>query len=253
MQQIQQEFTRVVLQAGYQGNYGVIFAGNIKQTISGRESATDTFLEIIAGDGDRAYNFAVVSTTIAPGATSQQQVQACITAMQALGTSGGGNASVPVTTKLPSGKVLHGQAKTYLRNVAQTTKSYWSIQNEQVTFIPQGGVLPGTAISINSGNGMIGSPQQTLEGVNVKCLLNPSISMGTRIQLNNASIQRLAINLNAPGTAAAIPAPLTSDGVYFTWVCDHKGDTRGVDWYSNLSLLYIDPTYGGNSPVEVGL
>ena len=52
--QIQKEFTKVVLQGGYQANFGVVFEGSIKQVLIGRESATDNFIDIIAGDGDIA-------------------------------------------------------------------------------------------------------------------------------------------------------------------------------------------------------
>ena len=57
---LKQEFTNVIVQAGYGGNIGTIFKGNIKQGIIGRESATDTFLNLICGDGDQSYNFSVV-------------------------------------------------------------------------------------------------------------------------------------------------------------------------------------------------
>ena len=54
VKQIRKEFTRVILQAGYGENFGVIFDGNIKELVSGKEG-TDTTLSISAGDGDRAY------------------------------------------------------------------------------------------------------------------------------------------------------------------------------------------------------
>lgn len=252
---IQQQFTRVVLQAGYQGNYGVIFAGNTKQTIIGRESATDTFVEIIAGDGDVAYNFAIVNASVGANSCAQDQVNACINSKNgtaSLGTTAGGNSTLPTTTRLPRGKALYGQAKQYLRDIADSTGYDWSIQNEKVVFVPKNGYLPGTAISINAQNGMVGSPQQTLQGVNVKCLINPSLQMGGRVQLDNSSIQRLAIDLSVPGTAAAIPAPLTTDGVYFILLMQHNGDTRGIEWYTSLVTVYIDPSLPINSAVGVG-
>lgn len=245
------EFTRVVLQAGYEGNYGVIFQGSIKQIIVGRESGTDTFIEIIASDGDLAYNFAVVSSSLAKGSVQQNQVDACVKAMSKLGVTSGGNTVVPATPKLPRGKSLFGNAKDYLRDSAHTTQSSWSIQDEKVVFVPKNAYLPGQAVVLTSETGMIGTPQQTLQGVNTKCLLNPNIQIATKIQLNNTSVQRLAINLSVPGTAANIPAPLTTDGIYFTLVAEHVGDTRGIEWYTNLVLLFIDPTLPINKGVEV--
>lgn len=48
---IRGEFSRVILQAGYDNNFGVIFDGTIKQFRIGREGTTDTYLDILAADG----------------------------------------------------------------------------------------------------------------------------------------------------------------------------------------------------------
>lgn len=250
--QIQRQFTRVVLQAGYVGQTGVIFAGNIKQIIIGRESGTETFVQLLASDGDLAYNFAIVSTSIPDGTTLQNDINSCIAAMTKLGTSAGGNSTVVNTQKRARGKVLHGNAKNYLRNAAVSLGYNWSIQSEKVVFIPITGYLPGQALVLNETNGMIGSPQQTLQGVNVKCLLNPNIQIGTKVQLNNQQVQQLAINLQTPGTPEGIPAPLTTDGIYFVAVAEFTGDTRGVEWYSSLIMYYIDPSLPIDSAVQVG-
>jgi hypothetical protein len=248
---IRKEFTKVVLQAGYESNYGVIFQGNIKQVIIGRESATDTFIDIIAGDGDRAYNFAVVNTTIAAGATQTDQVNAAVGAMTPQGVTAGHIGDMP-TEQLPRGKVMYGNARNYLRDVAQSTQKSWSIQDEKVTFVPVKSYLPGERVVLTSKTGMIGTPQQTNEGVNVKCLLNPMIKIGGRIQIDNASIARFKINLSQPNSAANIPAPLTADGVYYVLVAEHTGDTRGVEWYTSMICLNIDVTTNPINSVSVG-
>lgn len=248
---IRKEFTKVLLQAGYEGNYGVIFQGNIKQVILGRESATDTFIDIIAGDGDRAYNFAVVNTTIRKGATAADQVSAAVGAMSEKGVTAGHLGEMP-TTALPRGKAMYGNARSYLRDVGQTTQSSWSIQDEKVTFVKKKAYLPGERVVLTSKTGMIGTPQQTNEGVNVKCLLNPMLKIASRIQIDNASIARFKINLSVPNSAANIPAPLTADGVYYVLVVEHTGDTRGVEWYSSLVCLNIDVTTNPINSVQVG-
>lgn len=239
--QIRKEFTRVILQAGYESNFGVIFQGNIKQVIIGRESATDTFIDIVAGDGDNAYNFAVVNTSLGKGSKQIDQVKAAIDTMGAKGVTEGhlGDFS---DAELPRGKVMFGNARDYLRDTAQSTDKTWSIQDEKVTFVGNKTYLPGTAVVLTSNTGMIGTPQQTNEGVNVKCLLNPNIKIGGRIKIDNASIQRFKINLAVPNSAANIPAPLQADGVYYVLVVEHSGDTRGQDWYSNMICLNVDVT-----------
>lgn len=241
--QVQKEFTQVVVQAGYPGNIGVIFKGNIKQVIIGRENATDTFIDIVAGDGDLSYNYAVVNATIAKNSTQQDQVNACLNATAPLGVTGGGNSKLPQTIKLPRGKVLFGNAKNYLRDAAQTTNNDWSFQNEKLVFVPKKSYLPGTAVVITSDTGMIGTPEQTNEGVNVKCLINPNIKIGGRIKLDNTTIQRLKVSLTlTPGSATNTAAPLPSNGVYFVLALEHSGDTRGIEWYTKVICLYIDST-----------
>lgn len=247
---IRDEYKKVVLQAGYQNNFGVIFQGNIKQVIIGRESATDTFIDIVAGDGDRAYNYAIVNKTIAAGATANQQVQAAADAMGPMGVTKGHIGELP-PNQLPRGKVMYGPAKQYLRNVAGSTDTSWSIQDEKITIIPKKSYLPGDAVVLTSKTGMIGTPQQTNEGVNAKCLLNPNINIGVRVQIDNKSIERLKINLAVPGSPANIPAPLTADGVYYVLVAEHTGDTRGVEWYTSLVMLYIDSTTNFLNSVQV--
>lgn len=238
---IRNEFKRVVLQAGYESNYGVIFQGNIKQVIIGRESATDTYIDIVAGDGDRAYNFAIVNATIAAGGDQNDQVQAAIGAMIPKGATAGHLGEFP-SEQLPRGKVMYGNARNYLRDAAQTSDKSWSIQDEKITFVSKKSYLPGERVVLTSKTGMIGTPQQTNEGVNIKCLLNPMIKIAGRVEINNASIERLKINLSVPLSPMNIPAPLTADGVYYVLVAEHQGDTRGVEWYTSLICLNIDVT-----------
>lgn len=242
--QIRKEFTQVVLEAGYQGNRGVIFKGNIKQVILGRESATVTFVDIIAGDGDKAYNFSVVNTTLAKGSTQANQIAASVATMQGNGVTQGPMGNQPAV-KLPRGKAMYGPAKNYLRNSAQSTGNVWSIQNGKVTLVSTTSYLPGTVIVLNSNTGMIGTPQQTNEGANVKCLLNPGMNVSTRVQIDEASIQRIKTNIeaiaaaNAAGIAAPILPNLSTDGIYYVLTLEHSGDTRGVDWYTSLICLNV--------------
>lgn len=238
---IQKEFTQVTLQAGYQGNYGVIFQGNIKQVIIGRESAQDTFIDIIAGDGDRAYNFAVVNTSLAKGATQMDQAKASIAAMSPKGVTAGILGDMG-TTALPRGKSMFGNSRNYLRDISQTQESSWSIQDEKVTFVKKKVYLPGEAVVLTSKTGMIGTPQQTTQGINIKCLLNPNIRISTRVKIDNRSVENFKLNLSVIQTQQNTPVPLTDDGVYYVLVVEHTGDTRGVEWYSSLVCLNIDVT-----------
>ena len=183
---IQKQFTNVILQGGYDSNYGVVFQGTIKQVIVGRESATDTFITLNCGDGDLAYNFAVVNTTIKKGSSQSDQFAQVAAPMKAHGVTQAPASTQPAfnTVILPRGKVLWGNAKDYMRTLAKQNGLTWSIQNEQVGFIHQQGYSPGQTIVLTSKTGMIGTPQQTNIGVNVVALMNPNINPGRTIQIN---------------------------------------------------------------------
>lgn len=251
-QRIQKEFSKVVLQAGYEDNFGVIFQGNVKQVIRGRESATDTFIDIIAGDGDLSYNYAVVNTTLAAGAGHSEQVNAAVGAMTKTGGTTSGNIGDMPPQKLPRGKVMYGMARDYLRQTGETTNKTWSIQDGKVQYVPVTSYLPGEAVVMTSKTGMIGTPSQTNEGINLECLINPKLKIGGRVQLNNKDIARLKIDLGKPLSPANIPAPITADGVYYILVIEHRGDTRGQEWYSKLTCLNLNITTNPINAVQVG-
>lgn len=80
--------------------------------------------------------------------------------------------------------------------------------------------------------------QATTGGIEVRCLLNPKIKPGTRIKIDQASIQtqQLSTNYSAGGQNALIPG-LDADGTYKVLKVTHHGDTRGTDWYSDLICL----------------
>ena len=241
----QKEFTRVVLQAGYEGNFGIIFDGSIKQVRRGRESQTTTFLDITAADGDSAYNFAVVNTTLAAGSVATDHVSVATAAMNPYGVSLG---YVPQVTSnpLPRGKVMFGMARDFLRSIAKTTQTVWSIQDGKVVMVPETAYMPGEIPVITSETGMIGLPQQTANGIEVKMLQNPSIKIGRLIWLDNASVQQYEYSLNvgqqAQNERIEMQAKLQDDGFYYVMLAEHSGDTRANEYYTSTTCLAADVT-----------
>jgi hypothetical protein len=241
---MQREFTRVVLQAGYKGNISVIFDGNIRQFRKGREGV-DSYMEIIAADGDRAYNFAMVNTTLASGSRPEDRVKACQKEFQAKGVQGanlpdlGGN-------PLPRGKVLYGPAKKYMRNEAENTGCSWSFQDGSLTMVKTSGYLPGEAVVLTHETGLIGTPEQTNEGIKARCLLNPRLRVNGRIKLNNASIQAAKTDIKA---AAKRPPGMDRDGFYRIIKVEFSGDTHGQDWYADMVCIGLDDT--SNTPLDL--
>jgi hypothetical protein len=249
--QIKQQYTKVIIQGGYDANYGVIFRGNIKQVILGRESATDTFVDLNCGDGDLAYNYAIVNTSVKSGSSMLDQLNQISAPMKDLGTALAAKQPAFQPNLLPRGKTLWGNSRDYMRDLAQQNSLTWSIQNEQVEFVPQQGYTPGITVVLTSKTGMIGTPQQTNIGVNVVCLMNPLINPGRTIKIDNASVQQLKLDLGNPKDPVNLAPPLTADGVYYVLVVEQTGDNRGVDWYSKLICCTVNPSGAAINSVNV--
>ncbi len=241
----QKEFTRLVLQAGYPGNLGIIFDGTIKQVRRGRESQTDTYLDITAADGDSAYNFAVVNTTLAAGSTPTDHVAAACTAMNPYGVTQGYLPKLP-ENPLPRGKVMFGMARDFMRWTARTCQTVWSIQDGKAIMVPETSYMPGEIPVITAETGMVGLPEQTQNGITIKMLLNPSVKIGRLIKIDNASVQQYEYSLNtgqqAQNQRIEEQAKLQDDGFYYVMIAEHYGDTRGNDFYTDVICLAADVT-----------
>jgi hypothetical protein len=248
---IKGEFSRVRVQAGYGDNFGLIFEGSIRQYRIGRENMTDTYLDILAADGDEAYNFAMVSQSMAAGSTGMDRIQAVILAMKKQGVDLGKVVVPDFGGTNPRGKVLWGLGKQLMRDEVRSVEATWSIQNGKVNIIALDKYLPGQAVVLTSSTGLIGRPEQTQDGIMAKCLLNPKIEVGGLVKIDNASINQTSFVNNGFESSQGIPyntwgngykmlADVSSDGVYRVFVAEHEGDTRGTPFYTNLTLLAVD-------------
>lgn len=244
---VQREYKSVTVQAGYEGSFGVIFQGNIKQVRRGRENATDTYLDITAADGDGAYNFAVVNTTLKAGSKTSNQIAALAKCMGPFNVTQG-NVTGLIDQALPRAKVLFGMARDHLRNIANTSQTSWSIQDGKLNLVPLNNFVPNETVVITAKTGMIGLPEQTLEGIKVRTLLNPNIKIGGSIKIDNKSIQRFRFGVDQGSAVANLALNqaihVSADGLYKVLWVDYQGDTRGQEWYSDIVCVAIDAVLG---------
>jgi hypothetical protein len=145
---------------------------------------------------------------------------------------------------MPRGQVLFGLAPAYLNDVAAITNTSWFTENGALKFVSNTGFLAGQAVVVNSQTGMIDIPEATNNGIEIAALLNPNILIGTRVQIDNASINQT--QNNAPGegfptfNGATLFANVTNDGFYRVIVVSHLGDSRGNSWYTKMTCLALD-------------
>jgi len=254
---IKNEFQAVMLQAGYEnGAYGVIFQGTIKRIRTGRENATDTFLEIMAADGDLAFNQGFVNKALASGSTQQDKAKVVADAWKASGAITGADLSALAATGgiIPRGQTLFGLGVPYLNDVGKSTNTSWFIENGVLTFVSNTGFRPGQAVVLNSQTGMVGIPEATNNGIQVAALLNPNIKIGTQVQIDNASINQTQNNAFGQAFPSPIAPPeffasTTNDGFFKVLVVTHLGDSRGNEWYTRMVCLAIDASAAPGSSV----
>jgi hypothetical protein len=236
-QQIQNEFVQVQLMAGYQGGpYGIIFNGAIAYVRRGREDAITTFVTLTATDADAAYNWGTIQVTLAAGASQQNILNSVLTALQPYGIKAG-NIPTLASTQLPRGKVMYGMVRDVLTDLANSCNCYWHFGDGQLNFVPRDGYIPGDVITISSSTGMIGVPEQTLDGLNVRALLNPNLKTGHLIQVPTSAITTGQYNstIRQPNASTVPYLPgLSTNGLYMIYSLTQVGDTRSTPWYSEM-------------------
>lgn len=250
MRSIVKEYDQVSLSAGYvYSNFSLIFTGTIRQFRRGRESAVDSFLEILAADNDLGYNFGFINTTISPdqqAATWLDIYRQCAGSMSAqvdpqtvemLQREAGTQGNIFV----PRGRVLYGMTRSIMRTLADSIDATWSVQNGVLIVTKNTGVRAGTAISLGPDTGLIGVPETTDSGVEARCLLNPQIRIGVQVSIASNLINETT-QLNRFRPTLAPIATLANNSLYRVLAIEHTGDTRGQEWYTDIIGLALDPS-----------
>lgn len=256
---IQNEYTQVAIQAGYPGNYGLIFTGGIVQTRYGRIDQKDNYVDVLAADGDEAYQFSTMALSLAAGAETApaNTVQYFVQAMARAATNkvpiAQNTAQNPVTAPsplpnlstngLPRGRVFYGPTRDQLREFCLTNSLQWSIQDGQLTLIPNTSYITGEVPVVGPNTGLIGVPEQTQTGIKIRVLLNPSLRIGQTFKLDSqVNTARLGLGVGPQIQNQLLQTIYNpaADGVYYVMIANHTGDTRGNDWYTDIISLRVN-------------
>lgn len=282
------EFDKIILIAGYDGiapeykdsdvgvakkiddsqvgkangmNFGVIFSGDIRFTLTGKDNPTDSWVLIQACDGEDAFQNAFISANLSKGYTQKDVYDLLMKNLEPYGISRGVAPEFP-TTVYPRGATFFGLVRNYLSDLASLCEATWQFSYGKVDIIQQD-VAKHSAIVLNSQTGLVGMPQQTIgAGVNIRCLINSNIQLHGLIQLDQASVYRTQLNdqdifsgkfgekdingnqvvtgrdangkfVDAP--AMQQPASVATDGIYIVRYISYTGDTRGQAWYMDMA------------------
>jgi hypothetical protein len=238
---VKNEFDDVILEAGYGDSTLVVFKGNIKHVYRYRDK-TDYITEIEAGDGDKSFLKSTMNETLAAGTTTAQLVDRAAGSLKATGGTTKGAIQVKEKVRL-RGKVISGNTRDVLHDVARESGANWSIQDGQLVIVKSNGLLPGSAVLITAETGMLGAPEINDKGIAVKCLMNPQLRVNGAIKLDNNGIKAKRQKAQALGKKQEDekePVRLDPDGIYKVLKLTHKGDTRGQDWVSEIECIGLD-------------
>lgn len=215
---MEKKLTRIVLQAGYEGNYAVIFDGNIISATHVRNGA-DFVTSIQAGDGDEAYCYAVVSQSLASGSSQLDVANVAVGKFEEKGTRGAETGGIDAVTKYPRGRVLYASAREVARLVAKTSDCQWSIQDGRVVFCKTQNALPDRiAFYLTPESGLVGSPVIDKDGLTAVCCLNPKLKIYDPLKVDSRYIK----------------------GTYKILSVKHDGDTHGNTWTTTVKAAVID-------------
>ncbi|WP_167595062.1 phage protein [Clostridium beijerinckii] len=191
---------RVTVEAGYEGSqFGLIFDGDILQTIREKEDSTTYKLTILALDSDRALNFEIANYSIVKGQTARSILDHIVSASENPVFLGSISDKLEGQT-LTRGKVLFGKASDYIRQIAKTYGLQCYMDDGKLNLIHMDDLPEGEAFELNPESGLIGTPQQTDFGISGQCLLNPQIKLNTLIHMDNSLVRAKQINVNGNNT-----------------------------------------------------
>lgn len=232
---LRQEGKRVVLSAGHEGDapFGVIFDGNLVRAVIER-NPPERCLTLICRDGDTAYGYSMVSTTLAAGSTAADRIAVCQRSMATNGVSQG-KQTYSDGARMPRGVVMWGPARNELSTACRQVGAGYSIQDGKLQVTAHGQVPAGLAVLLTPATGLIGAGAQSAESIDLRCILNPLIAVGSKIIVPAEYVQ-------ASTDSKSPEARIATDGAYKVIGISMRGDTHGNDWTMDLRCLDIDQT-----------
>jgi hypothetical protein len=259
----------VSLSAGYQvGGSGefdpsasVIYTGRVLQPVWTRENVVDYRLTLrcVTGLADDSLN--LVSFAMAGGATAYDVVgQICDQGGIPLDNVDERSKTLLSQGKMARGQAIHGRPYDLIRQIAKQNKLLsWVGPNglnvrsfdpqnppaaPDFSYGPSAAYASSSPTTVGSSAGkskikptLIGTPQQTQDGITFRILLDSSVKIGDVVQIS----QEVLINLY-PIQIGKLPPVPSRNGLYVVAGVRHCGDTRGQgdDWYTEITGLTMD-------------
>ena len=155
----------------------LIFKGNIKQAYSKKEKV-DYITEIEAYDGGFAFQNGRTIRSFAAGTSDKQVLKSLIEDLPGVDIGKIGT----FTSSLPRGNAMQGVTADLIKNVSNGN---FFIDNEKAYCMQEEECFRGNIGEINSGSGLLGSPQREETLLTFKMLFEPRLQVGQFVHLNS--------------------------------------------------------------------
>lgn len=213
----------VRIEAGYPGNFGVVYEGDI-MTVNLDPTSVDKKLMITAGDGDKAINQTRLTKNYNLDINLKTIAKDLVDAMKTTGgiiVSGVANSLLlKLKGKAKAGKNISGPASINLEKILQKAGLKYIVSNNELFIYADDTAIDSVNILLTPETGLLGSPsikrtekgrkgkKTIVEGVNFKSFIQPGLIPGRSIEINSRYI----------------------NGQYIVQDTTITGDTYGGEW-----------------------
>lgn len=220
--ELQHHPLQVRLEAGYDGERGRLFAGDLYHSSTTHEVA-EVVTKLQVADGRRAYKHARVNRSFKPG-TDARAILKDIAGSMGLKVPKDVDEAKELAAQFASGVVAHGPSRNELTRVLSKHGMDWSIQDGRLQVLRVDGVRADEAILVNQDTGLVGSPaygtpkkHRGKPPLNFRMLLYPGIVPGARVQVQSEDV----------------------DGLFKVQRVKHEGDTETGDFFTDVEALQV--------------
>jgi len=230
---IEKKGLQIQLFAGHEDtSVPLLFSGDIINIVH-LKTGTDWISEIFAADGINILSTATINKTLPAGVDTEQIYNELVGQMQGIskGVTEGLKNCLSGKRSLLRELQLSGNIKDWLDKIATDCGFDYSINDGVIETNPKGFPLSDVPpVVINQGTGMIGSPERTEVGVNVKHLLLPELKLARTIK-----IESISAKINAGNLFFKPVPPIRNKGIYRIDKLIHVGDTHDNPWETQIS------------------
>jgi len=230
-ERIKDKGQQVKLYAGYD-DLPLLFSGDLVNVIHVYEKP-DWKTEIYAGDKADILRRAVINKSLPADTTPQQLMDELVGAMDGVtkGIMDGLTNCLNNKRSLLRSIQLAGNVGDFLDELAKNCGFDYAIADGIIDTSPtESAISDVPVVLINQLTGMIGAPERTADGVEVKTFLNPALRLGRAIEIEAASNKINAGNLQFRDA----PTPAT-EGQFKVIKMVHEGSLWSNKWETSIS------------------